>query len=209
MLIVAIAAALVLGTVQASYFEYAFHKYWLHKPWLPKDCFRAHTLVHHQLCKFDDTFHVTEEEQEEALTFTWYGGPLLIAINTAPWALLALALNAAGVSFPWAAFLITFTLTIAAYYACYEGFHFLMHKPTVPFIERMRVFRFMKRRHVIHHVQMDKNLNVVLPLADWTFGTLVLSEPLTARATPESARRTARLNSRRRDTRERARISRD
>ena len=58
-----------VGVVQASLFEWAFHRYWLHRPWLPKNCFTQHTLIHHQLCKFEDTFHVVEEEQHEALTF--------------------------------------------------------------------------------------------------------------------------------------------
>lgn len=77
-------AGLPLAIIQASLFEWAFHRYWLHRPWLPKDVFTAHTLIHHQLCKFDDTFHVVEEEQHEALTFAWWGGPTLIVINVIP-----------------------------------------------------------------------------------------------------------------------------
>jgi hypothetical protein len=141
--LLAIAAAMTLGVVQASFFEWTFHRYWLHKPWLPDDCFRAHTLVHHQLCKFEDTFHVTEEEQHEALTFRWYGGPLIVVLNLLPWLGVAFGLAAAGVVFPWMAFLVTFGMTIAAYYVCYEGLHFLMHKPMSPRIENSAYFRFI------------------------------------------------------------------
>src|SRR6516165_326822 len=83
--IIAVAAGLIVGIVQASFFEWTFHRYWLHRPWLPKDVFTAHSLVHHQLCKHDDTFEVHDEEQHEALHFQWWGGPFLILINLTPW----------------------------------------------------------------------------------------------------------------------------
>jgi hypothetical protein len=184
-----------VGVVQSSFFEWAFHRYWLHRPWLPKECFTQHALIHHQLCKFDDTFHVVEEEQHEALSFQWWGGPLLVAINTALWALVALALRAMGVELPYLAFVITFAATMSAYYAGYESLHFLMHKPSFPFIERSRLFQFIKRHHRIHHVHMNRNLNVLLPLADLVLGTLVTQAPA-ALATPESARKLARRHSR-------------
>ncbi len=195
MVFVAAIAGAMLGVVQASFFEWAFHRYWLHRPWLPKDCFTTHTLIHHQLCKFDDTFHVVEEEQHEALTFAWWGGPVLIAINLVPWSALAWALWAAGISWPYLWFLAGLGGTVAIYYAGYEGFHFLMHKPSVPWVERWRYFQFLKRHHRIHHFQMDRNLNVLLPLADFVLGTLVLDAPA-ARATPEAARTLARRHSR-------------
>src|SRR5437867_11279638 len=102
--VLAALAVLPVAVVQASLFEWAFHRYWLHRPWLPKECFTAHTLIHHQLCKFDDTFQVVDEEQHEALTFQWWGGPVLIVINTIPWALLTWALSAAHVIRPYCLF---------------------------------------------------------------------------------------------------------
>ncbi|HEY3266879.1 MAG TPA: sterol desaturase family protein [Armatimonadota bacterium] len=195
--VVAIVVAAVAATVQASFFEWAFHRYWLHKPWLPASCFRAHTLVHHQLCKFEDTFQVVDPEQREALTFAWYGGPLLIAMNAAPWCLVAIGLSALGLGLPYAAFLITLSAVAALYYAGYEGSHYLMHRPSIAFVEGTRAFQFLKRHHRIHHVQMDRNLNVLLPLADWCLGTLILTRPDGApRITNEAARRTARRYSR-------------
>jgi hypothetical protein len=184
-----------VGVVQSSFFEWAFHRYWLHRPWLPKECFTQHALIHHQLCKFDDTFHVVDEEQHEALSFQWWGGPLLVAINTALWALVALALRAMGAELPYLAFVITFAATMSVYYAGYESLHFLMHKPRFPFIERSRAFQFIKRHHRIHHVHMNRNLNVLLPLADLVLGTLVTQAPAPL-ATPESARKLARRHSR-------------
>jgi len=191
--------AILLGTcaavVQASFFEWAFHRYWLHRPWLPKECFTAHTLVHHQLCKYDDTFHVSEEEQEEALGFQWWGGPLLIVINVTPWVLAAWALTSGGSALPCWPFVIALGVAFSLYYVGYEGLHHLMHKPTIPFIENSGYFKFIKRHHRIHHVYMNRNLNVLVPLADFVIGTLVTEVPA-AIPTPESARLIARRNSR-------------
>jgi hypothetical protein len=194
LIVAAVAAGVMISIIQGSFFEWAFHRYWLHRPWLPESCFTSHTLIHHQLCKHDDTFHVVEEEQEEALTFKWWGGPLLILINTVPWALIAWGLAAAGVSFPWVALIAGFAAGMSLYYLGYEGLHHLMHKPSIPFIARSRYFRFIERHHRIHHIYMDRNLNVLLPLADLCLGSLVTEMPA-ATPTPESARRLARRHS--------------
>ena len=194
LVILAAIAVVPFAAVQASFFEWAFHRYWLHRPWLPKDCFTTHTLIHHQLCKFDDTFHVHDAEQEEALTFAWWGGPTLIAINVVPWVLIVWALSATG--------LIPFSLVMPAmvagvfvlYYIGYEGFHYLMHKPSIPWIERGRYFQFLKRHHRIHHFRMDRNLNVLLPVADFLLGSLVSKADEPA-GTREGARKLARRHS--------------
>ncbi len=195
MILMVVLAGIVLGTVQSSFFEWAFHRYWLHRPWRPKDCFTTHTLIHHQLCKFDDTFHVVEEEQHEALSFAWWGGPVLIAINLAPWALLAWGLSAAHVALPYLPLLIALAVTITLYYVGYEGLHYLMHQPGLAWLGRRWYFRFIKRHHRIHHVHMDRNLNVLLPLADLVLGTLVTAVPAEL-STPPSARKLARRHSR-------------
>jgi len=194
LILAVVCAAIVVGIVQASFFEWAFHRYWLHRPWQPKNVFTAHTLVHHQLCKFEDTYVVSEEEQEEALHFQWWGGPLLVLMNGVPWALLAWGLWAAGIQFPFIPFVVAITLTVGVYYVGYEGLHYLMHKPSIRWIANSRYFRFIDRHHRIHHTIMDRNLNVLLPLADAVLGTLVteLPEP---RPTPEAARRLARRHS--------------
>jgi hypothetical protein len=187
--------AFLFAVVQASFFEWAFHRYWLHRPWLPKDVFTAHTLVHHQLCKFDDTFEVHDEEQHEAIHFQWWGGPLLIFLNMLPWAGVLWLVERGGIDLPAIAMISAGTVAFIIYYAGYEGFHYLMHKPSIPFIENRSFFQFLKQHHRIHHVHMDKNLNVLLPIADWVLGSLVLEATIPA-VTPESARRLARRHSR-------------
>jgi hypothetical protein len=188
-------ASIPLAVVQASLFEWTFHRYWLHRPWLPKDCFTSHTLVHHQLCKFDDTFHVEDEEQHEALTFAWWGGPVLCAINVIPWLLISWALVAAGVMRSYFVLPLTIAAVFALYYVGYEGLHYLMHKPTIAWIQRSWYFRFLERHHRIHHVQMDRNLNVLIPIGDFLLGTLVLQAASPA-GTSANARKLARRHSR-------------
>lgn len=192
--ILAALAVIPVAAVQASFFEWAFHRYWLHRPWLPKDCFTTHTLIHHQLCKFDDTFHVHDEEQEEALTFAWWGGPTLVSINILPWVLIVWALSAAGLM-PFSLLLpLCAAGTFGLYYIGYEGFHYLMHKPTLPWIERWGYFQYLKRHHKIHHFQMDRNLNVLLPVADFLLGSLV-TEAAEPAGTHEGAQKLARRHS--------------
>jgi hypothetical protein len=189
--------SVAVGVLQASLFEWAFHRYWLHRPWLPKHCFTSHTLLHHQLCKYEDTFHIEDEEQGEAVHFNWWGGPLLLLINLAPWSLIAWWLRASGLVLPYVVMLVTFGITFGLYYAGYESLHFLMHKPTFPFIERSAYFQFIKRHHRIHHARMDRNLNVLIPVADWLLGTLVTETAGLPTRTPETARQLARRHSKR------------
>jgi hypothetical protein len=183
--------------VQASFFEWIYHRYWLHRPWLPPQMFTAHTLVHHQLCKHDDTFQVHDEEQEEALTFQWWGGPLLIALNLVPWAAGWWLLRHSGLPVSvFVASLVTVAVVFFIYYGAYEGFHYLMHRPMIAWIERSRFFKFLERHHRIHHAHMGKNFNVVLPLADFALGTLLLRDPAPPQTTSPSARTVARRHSR-------------
>jgi hypothetical protein len=195
MTFLALLAGCLVGVVQASFFEWMFHRFWLHRPLAPREVFTAHTLVHHQLCKFEDTFHVTEPEQAEALSFQWWGGPVLIGINLLPWLGLAWGLSTLGVALPAAWFVAAVGATIAVYYVAYESLHYRMHRPGQTWVERTRGFRAIKRHHLIHHVRMNRNLNVILPLADRVLGTLVTEMPV-AVATPRAARRTARRHSR-------------
>jgi hypothetical protein len=188
-----IPAALVVGILQTTLFEWVYHRYWLHRPWLPPQMFTAHTLVHHQLCKHEDTFHVTEEEQEEALTFQWWAAPVLIAINLLPWA--GLVWTQRGSDLPWVSVLWTIGSVVLVYYFAYEGFHYLMHKPGISWIERTRVFQFLKQHHQLHHSYMGTNFNVVLPVADWIFGTLLLEAAEPPKVTEPAARTVARRHS--------------
>jgi sterol desaturase/sphingolipid hydroxylase (fatty acid hydroxylase superfamily) len=48
-----------------------------------------------------------------------------------------------------------------------------MHVPkAMALLQRFRAFRFLDAHHRVHHKYMLSNLNVILPLADLTLGTL-------------------------------------
>jgi hypothetical protein len=65
-------------------------------------------------------------------------------------------------------------VTIALYYAAYEFIHWCMHLPKARRVETWWMFRRLNGHHLLHHRYMHKNFNVVLPLADLLFGTLLL-----------------------------------
>ena len=60
------------------------------------------------------------------------------------------------------------------YYATYEYLHWCMHKPKHRVVERSGIFFLLNGHHLLHHRYMNKNFNVVLPLADLCLGTLIV-----------------------------------
>ena len=124
-----------VSVVQGSFFEWAFHRYWLHRPWLPKECFTNHTLIHHQLCKYEDTFRSSRRSSTRRCTSNG-GGSRADPDQRGSWALISLGMSALGVKLPYLAFVISFAVGMSIYYAGYEGLHYLMHKPMFPWIER-------------------------------------------------------------------------
>jgi sterol desaturase/sphingolipid hydroxylase (fatty acid hydroxylase superfamily) len=53
-----------------------------------------------------------------------------------------------------------------------------MHLPKSRRLERSWVFRRLNGHHLLHHRYMHRNFNVVFPLADLLFGTLLLRSKL-------------------------------
>jgi sterol desaturase/sphingolipid hydroxylase (fatty acid hydroxylase superfamily) len=49
-----------------------------------------------------------------------------------------------------------------------------MHLPRKRHVERSGIFFRLNGHHLLHHRYMNRNFNVVLPLADLCFGTLLL-----------------------------------
>jgi len=52
--------------------------------------------------------------------------------------------------------------------------HDVAHYPAGRRMERRAWFRFLNRHHYIHHIDNTANINFLLPLCDWLFGTLRL-----------------------------------
>jgi hypothetical protein len=148
----------------ASFFEWALHKYFMHMTtW--NYPFTAHALTHHGLFRADYSYHVQREEDREKVTFAWWNAPALLLVQSP---LLFIAVYFFG----WAAFW-GGLVALASDYVLYEYLHWCMHVPQDRWFERTWVFRWLNAHHHMHHLYALKNLNVVLPLADWVMGTLI------------------------------------
>jgi hypothetical protein len=70
--------------------------------------------------------------------------------------------------------------------------HDAIHRPgSHPWLERQQWFRFLDEHHYIHHVDTEANVNFLLPLADWMFGTLrreLTAEELAKHGSRETAK---------------------
>ncbi len=160
------------AVILASFFEWTFHRYFMHRPvWRFEYSFRAHALVHHQTFKADHSYHVVDERDKETIPMAWWNGPVLIALCMLPVVAVAWALGLWGLAagaLP----------AIIAYYGAYEYMHWCMHLPKRRRLERSWIFRRLNGHHLLHHRYMHRNFNVVFPLADLLFGTLLLRSKL-------------------------------
>jgi hypothetical protein len=162
------AAGFVAWLVVASFFEWVLHRYVMHRPLgaftYP---FRAHAIVHHGIFKADHTYHLQKESDKETIPMAWWNGAALTAIAMIP------AVPLAWVVGQWALLVGAF-LGMTTYYCVYEYIHWCMHLPRQRMVERSGLFFRLNGHHLLHHRYMHKNFNVVMPLADWCLGTLLL-----------------------------------
>lgn len=163
--------------VYASFFEWTLHKYLMHKPLLGFTySFKAHAIVHHREFKHDSTYHITTQDPE-LIKFAWWNAPVLVALN-AP--IIYLLQHVTGLQIFSGA-----CIAMMCYYAAYESLHWCMHYPRDRFFERWGIYKWIDLHHRYHHYKHFRNLNVVLPLADFCLGTLVVPDAsMFARYTP-------------------------
>jgi hypothetical protein len=167
--------ALVISVIYASCFEWLLHRYLMHRPFLNfRYAFNAHARVHHRTFKSDDTYHVKKKEDEHLIHMAWWNGPVLVTIGLIPFAILCIFIG------HWISILCGIGLGCAGYYGAYESLHWCMHKPVLKqrLIEHSWLFRRINGHHLLHHRYMHKNYNVVLPLWDLIFGTLMTRSPV-------------------------------
>jgi hypothetical protein len=158
----------ITATLYASLFEWLLHRFLMHRPIGPITYpFKAHALVHHRIFKSDHTYHLINEKDKETIPMAWWNGPALVAIASLPFVLASLL----GVN--WG-MLCGAALATSAYYGAYEYIHWCMHLPRKRHVERSGIFFRLNGHHLLHHRYMNKNFNVVLPLADLCLGTLLL-----------------------------------
>jgi hypothetical protein len=130
----------------------------------------AHAVTHHHLFKADETYHLKHEEQENKVTMAWWNA-LVMWGSHAPLILLVQWALGEPIFFG-------VLLAMILYYATYEYLHWCMHVPKQRSLERSGFFFRLNGHHLLHHRYPDRNLNVVLPLADLLFGTLLRRSPV-------------------------------
>lgn len=98
----------------------------------------------------------------QAAHFAWYMGIGAVAIWLPAW------LATGNV-----AFLAGVVVSSAVVSHLFIAVHDTIHRPgSHRLIEAQPWYAFLDRHHYVHHVDMGANLNFLLPLADWCFGTL-------------------------------------
>lgn len=158
----------ISSTVFASFFEWTFHRLVMHRK-----CrvftypYQRHTLVHHRHFRADATYHLSDPDMAHTVPMAWWNGPALILSAQVPFLIIAWMLGQWG-------FLAGSFLSCCAYYGAYEYMHWCMHVPRRRNVERSGIFFRLNGHHLLHHRYMNKNFNVVFPLADLLLGTLLL-----------------------------------
>ncbi len=157
-----------LAVVHASFFEWLLHRFVMHRPLGSfVYAFRTHTLTHHRIFKADHSYHLHDSRDAHTIPMAWWNGPTLIVLMLLPFIGAGWALGSSAVL--WGALLAN-----SAYYSVYETLHWCMHQPGERSVERTGLFFRLNGHHLLHHRYMRKNFNVVLPIADFCLGTLLL-----------------------------------
>ena len=128
--------------------------------------YNAHTKVHHSIYKADETYHVQDGDDGKKIPMAWWNVIVIATLAGLPGLFLSLKL-----------FTLTFVVSLV-YYSVYETIHWYMHLPKQRGVEYVWWFRKLNGHHLLHHRYMQKNYNVVLPFADWLFGTLLYKSPV-------------------------------
>jgi sterol desaturase/sphingolipid hydroxylase (fatty acid hydroxylase superfamily) len=158
----------LIAIVYASIFEWLLHRFIMHRPFGPFTYpYKTHHLVHHRIFKSDHTYHLINDKDKWTIPMAWWNGPALVATASLPFVLASLLSGSWGI-------LAGAALACSSYYGAYEYIHWCMHLPKRRHVERSGIFFRLNGHHLLHHRYMNRNYNVVLPLADLCFGTLML-----------------------------------
>lgn len=155
--------------------EWMLHRFVMHKhPFKFTYAYNAHTKVHHNIYKYDETYHAQEGDDGKKIPMAWWNGIVIALLSSLP--LLV---------FGWKIFVLNYIVALC-YYGVYETLHWYMHLPKKRKIEYKTWYRKLNGHHILHHRYMNKNFNVVLPFADWIFGTLIKKSPIKFNQVPKS-----------------------
>jgi sterol desaturase/sphingolipid hydroxylase (fatty acid hydroxylase superfamily) len=162
--------------VFGSLFVWALHKYVLHRPQPGlRQAYVIHTLQHHRFY----TYEHGEPAGRRDFYITLF--PLLFGPGLAVTSLLLGRFVFSAIS-PNVGLL--YASMSVGYYGLYELVHLASHLPADAPVLQLPLLRRLREHHRLHHdprLMGKHNFNVVLPLFDWLFGTIVYERP--ARAT--------------------------
>lgn len=156
----------VVSCILVSFIEHQVHRWLMHRRnFLSartasfKRMFEAHALVHHRhyTAIFSDEPVAPGEDREIRLT-----------VRKAPIKAIPFAAVIALVSWQGA---VVFVGVMIFHHWAWNKLHLEMHKPEQRVFSTWRVYKFLARHHCLHHRHMDRNFNVVFPLADYVLGT--------------------------------------
>jgi hypothetical protein len=147
-----------------SFFEWCLHRFLMHQP-LWSYPFRSHALIHHGMFRSGPSYFLPDGQDHKNIRFAWWNAPLILGLH-APVVFWVQYLLGVNIFFSGIA-------VLGFYYFLYEYFHFCMHVPKARWFEKTAWFSWLDAHHHQHHQRHFNNLNVVLPLADLVFGTLI------------------------------------
>jgi len=162
------AAAFVCTVIYCSFFEWTLHRNVMHKRTWISHPFELHAMSHHVLFKHDETYHALDDNMKSHVTFVPRDYILLTLVNTPIFIAVEWATKLPILAGCWGA--------VLAYLVMFDVLHWSFHVPKERRMERWGWVRWLKEHHRLHHYRMNRNLNVVFPLADLLFGTRISTE---------------------------------
>lgn len=163
----------ISGIIYASMFEWTLHRYVMHRPvGRFRYPFEAHACTHHRIFRADESYHFQGTGRKK-ITMAWWNGPVIVAIGIVPFVLAAFTIFLYGWGRGAGIVCGAGMLVSVGYFIAYEYFHWCMHVPRDRWFETTWLFRRMNGHHILHHRYVNKNFNVVVPIADFLFGTLI------------------------------------
>lgn len=171
-------AWLIASVGLISFLEYIVHRQFMHRRFLSRrlyrrfpfleEYFHAHAILHHTIYYRRFNLESDPSGREIDLRLSLNTGLLLYA-SVSPLVIVLAAFSPLGA--------ITFSLAVATHMYLWGVLHHEMHVPESRFLQQSASYRFLARYHFLHHRYPKNNFNVVVPLADFFFGTQARPRP--------------------------------
>jgi hypothetical protein len=159
---------LLVTLIVGNFTVYGLHRgFGHHLRRIARAFYKRHSKEHHRF--FSPRWYSIESSRDLRIVFFPWPLTLLVSVGAAG---IAQVVELCGLGV-WSS---AIYCGIVLYYLGYEGVHFCDHLPDGHPMTRAPFFRYMRLHHRAHHaaeLMHRKNFNVVFPLADPIFGTLL------------------------------------